>query len=384
MTLSEFAITDRQREICGLIDAGKSQTQVANQLGVHGKTVYQAVRACRRRAALKGHSPEHDMTHVCPDTHYVKGTSTLYGAEGEQKLQWVKTAVDAEKMLEFARELAESICTSLKPTKPQAGPKKRLDSGQLAVYPIGDAHIGLYCWKEDSEEDYDLELAQRLMGSGFSRILASTPDTQEALIVNLGDWYHADSQDGVTKRSGNRLDTDTRWAKVLRTGVYVLRSMIDEALKKHKYVHVINEIGNHDDHSAVMLSTVLEAYYAKEKRLTVDTSPSSFHWYEFGQNLIGVHHGHQCKPEQLYKVMAEDRREAFGRCRNRYWYIGHVHNARRQDVGGVVVESFRTLIPRDAYLQGAGYRSGRDICSIVLDKEHGEMFRATVNVEALR
>jgi hypothetical protein len=367
-----------------MVDAGKSQREVARTLGVHVKTVFQAIRACRRRAALKGHSPEHDMTHVCPDTHYVKGVSTLYDGDGEKRLQWVKTSVDQEKMIEFARELADSVCRDVRPAKPKAVPKGKLDANQLAVYPIGDAHIGLYCWTEDSEEDYDLEIAQKLMRNGFSRVLASTPNTSDALIVNLGDWFHSDNQSNVTSRSGNRLDVDTRWAKVLRTGVYVLRSMIDEALAKHRRVHVINEIGNHDDHSAVMLSTVLDAYNAKEKRLTVDTSPDCFHWYEFGQNLIGVHHGHQCKPDQLYKVMAEDKREAFGRCKHRYWYIGHVHNARRQDVGGVVVESFRTLIPRDAWTHGAGFRSGRDICSIVLDSEHGEMFRATVNVEALR
>ena len=163
-----------------------------------------------------------------------------------------------------------------------------------------------------------------------------------------------------------------------------MKYLIDRALEKHKKVHVINEIGNHDDQTSIMLSLVIEAYYSREPRLTVDTSPDEFHWYEFGQNLIGVNHGHKCKPEALYRVMAEDMREAFGRCKHRRWLTGHIHHHKSQDVGGVVVESFRTLIPRDKYSHSGGYRAPRDICSIVLDREHGECARTTVNVESLR
>lgn len=383
MNLADFAVTDRQREIAEMIQEGKSQRDIARHFGCHNKTVFQSLKGMRRRAALKGWSPEHDMTKACPETHYVKGTSTLYDGDGEQKLQWVKTAVDKDRLAAFAGELAESICQTVKPAKRVKRPA-RTEPDKLAVYPVGDAHIGLYCWSEDSEEDYDVGIATDMMTRGFDRVLRATPDAEQALVVNLGDWFHSDTIEGVTRRSGNQLDVDTRWAKVLRVGVHVMRYLLDQALSKHKRVHVINEVGNHDDQSSVMLSMVLDAYYSKEPRLTVDLSPDCFHWYEFGTNLIGVHHGHKCTPERLYKVMCEDKREACGRCRNRYWYIGHVHNSRKQDVGGVQVESFRTLIPGDAFTHGAGYRAPRDVCSIVLDGEYGECFRATVNVEAIR
>lgn len=383
MSLVEFAVTDRQREIAELLDKGDSQREIAKRYGCNSKTVYQSVRGMKRRAAMKGWSPEHDMTKPCPETHIVKGTSTLYDDAGVQKMQWVKTTLDQDRLAEFAREMAESVCQTVKPAKRVKQPKKT-DADKLAVYPIGDAHIGLYCWAEDSDEDYDVDIATELMTCGFDHVLASTPAAEQALVVNLGDWFHSDTLEGVTRRAGNHLDVDTRWAKVLRVGVLVMRHLLDRALEKHKRVHVINEIGNHDDQSSIMLSMVLDAYYTKEPRLTVDLSPDVFHWYEFGQNLIGVHHGHKCPPERLYKVMCEDKRAECGRCRHRYWYIGHVHHSRKIDVGGVQVESFRTLIPGDAFAHGAGYRSPRDVCSLVLDKECGECFRATVNVEALR
>lgn len=382
MQLIDFATTERQRQVCEMVDR-MSLRQIGKELGIRWTVAQRHWQAVKKKAALQGWSPEHDMTKVCPETHYVKGTSTLYDADGVQKLQWVKTNADQDRLKEFAAELASSICESVTPTKRVKQPKKT-DKDKLAVYPIGDAHIGLYCWEEDAAEDYDLKIATQLMVNGFEAVLAATPAAEQALIVNVGDWFHTDTTENTTRRSGFHLDVDTRWAKVTRVGVGIMKYLIDAALAKHKNVRVINEIGNHDDQTSIMLGLVLEAYYSKEPRLTVDASPDVFHWHEFHQNLIGVHHGHKCKPEALYRVMAEDQREAFGRCKHRYWYTGHFHHAKKVDVGGVVMEGFRTLIPGDAHAHSSGYRSPRDICSIILDSNHGECGRVTVNVEACR
>lgn len=324
------------------------------------------------------------MSKTCPESFYVKGTSTLYDADGQQVMQWVKTNADQDRLRLFATELANSICQSVTPVKPVGVLAKAVRNDLLAVYPIGDAHIGLYCWAEDAEEDYDINIATRLMTAGFDRVLAATANTEQALIANLGDWFHTDTTENLTRASGHHLDVDTRWSKVTRVGVQIMRYLIDQALLKHGQVHVINEIGNHDDQTSIMLSLVLDAYYHDEPRVTIDLSPDVFHFYEFGNNLIGVHHGHKCKPEVLYRVLSEDRREACGRCEHRYWYVGHIHTGKRVDIGGQVIESFRSLIPRDTYAHSHGYRSPRDICSITLDRRHGECCRTTVNVNALR
>jgi hypothetical protein len=380
--LSDFATTERQREVCALVGV-MSYAQIGKKLGIDKAAAHRHYAAVKKKAALQGWSPEHDMTKMCPETHYVKGTSTLYDADGVQKLQWVKTTADQDRLKIFSEELATSICQSVKPAKRSKQPKVTVKD-KLAVYPIGDAHIGLYCWDEDAGEDYDLKIATQLMTNGFDQVLAATPAADQALIVNLGDWFHTDTTENLTRRSGHHLDVDTRWAKVTRVGVTIMRYLIDRALEKHKKVHVINEIGNHDDQTSIMLSMVIEGYYSRDPRLTVDTSPDVFHWYEFGQNLIGIHHGHQCKPEALYRVMCEDKAEAWGRCKHRRWLTGHVHHDTRKDIGSQKIESFRTLIPGDNYAHGAGYRSPRDICSIVFNRDHGECARTTVNVEALR
>ncbi len=42
------------------------------------------------------------------------------------------------------------------------------------------------------------------------------------------------------------------------------------------------------------------------------------------------------------------------------------------------------MAPGDAYAIGAGYRSGRDMNAIVLDKDHGEVERHRVDVSQLK
>jgi len=320
------------------------------------------------------------MTKVVPESHFVKGVSTLYGPDGEQKLQWVKSSVDSDRLKEFAVDLATGISQELTPLPPVQLIAQNSTSEELAVYPIGDAHIGLYCWHEEVQADWDLDIAEALMTEGFLKVLAATPDTEEALICNLGDWFHTDTPANVTAASGHSLDVDTRWAKVARVGIRLMRRMIEAALQKHQLVRVINSIGNHDEQTSQLLGLTMETAYENEPRVTIDTSPDGFHWHEFGNNFIGVHHGHKCKPEQLYKVMAEDKRIECGRCEHRYWYTGHIHHQKRVDVGGQVIESFRTLIPRDQYSHTNGFRSKRDICSITLHKEFGEHRRSTINI----
>jgi len=381
--LIDFCNTDKQRLIIEKLDK-MSYAEIAKEVGSSAPTIRGLVARIKKRAALQGHSPEHDMTHTVPSTHFVKGTSTLYDEDGNVKAQWVKSSADMDRLKEFAQEYAKHVCQDFTPLPKRLAPtKKGMVDDELVVYPIGDAHIGLYCWHEDAEEDWDIEIADKIFAEGFDRLMEASPKTSEAVICNLGDWFHTDTPENVTRRGKNPLDVDGRWAKVARVGIQIMRRMIDAALEKHETVTVINAIGNHDEQTSQMLNLCLEVAYEKNPRVKIDVSPDGFHWYEFGNNLIGVHHGHKVKPEALYKVMAEDKREQSGRCEHRYWYTGHIHHQKRQDVGGQVIESFRTLIPRDTYSHSHGYRSKRDICAVTLHRQHGETLRNSLHIGAI-
>ena len=163
-----------------------------------------------------------------------------------------------------------------------------------------------------------------------------------------------------------------------------MRQCIESALDKHAKVRVINVIGNHDDTSSMMLSICLANIYEKEPRVIVDTSPSAFQYFRHGKVLVGCHHGHSTKPAALAGVMATDRSKDWGETEYRYWYIGHVHHQSVKDFAGCTVESFRTLAAKDAYSHWGGYRAPRDMKSIILHSEYGEVSRNTMNIGMLR
>ena len=203
------------------------------------------------------------------------------------------------------------------------------------------------------------------------------------MIVNLGDFFHSDNMDNRTRRGGNSLDVDGRFAKVMRVGLRAMRTCVDAALKKHGNVIVYNCIGNHDDHTSLMLSLALAALYENEPRVEICTSPAKFYYHEFGKCLIGMTHGDTSKMPQLSEIMAADKPEEWGRTKHRYWYTGHLHKEQKMEMPGCTAERFRTLAPKDAWHQMMGYRSGRDMKCLVLHKEFGEVERHRVDISML-
>jgi Bacterial regulatory protein, Fis family len=317
-----------------------------------------------------------------PEHHTIRGVSSLIGADGEVKAQWVKTRVDEDARVRALLDAVQQAMTGVPRADKIPAPRGGA-ADLLTVYPLGDPHVGMYSWQEETGEDFDSDIAERDLVAATRHLVACAPPSHEALIVNLGDFFHADSLDNQTRQSHNKLDVDTRWTKVLRVGLRVMRTIIETALTKHRTVRVINEIGNHDEHTSQMLTLALASMYEKNPRVSFDESPAKFHYYRFGKNFIGVHHGDTVKPDALGEIMAADRPTEWGETKFRYWLTGHVHHKRMFELPGCTVESFRTLAAKDAWHAGMGYRSGRDMNALVLHRDYGEVCRHRVDVAML-
>lgn len=382
--LARYAQTDWQRKVANTVKESGSCRKAAIQLGRDHSAILAAINRMRVAAEKQGDSPEHGWTHTVPDSHLVKGVSSLYGEDGSLKVQWVKSQIKDEakfeQMEEFAKALADSVHGKAKPRKAPKVDTKEL----LTVYPIGDPHIGMYAWHEEAGEDFDLRIAESDLQSASERLVSVSPASDEALILNLGDFFHADNQAGVTSRSGHKLDTDSRHGKVMRVGKDAMIALIDLALQRHNQVTVKNVIGNHDDITSYALALILDAYYNREPRVTVDISPNPFWYYRFGKVLIGTTHGHNVKPEILQGIMAHDKPQDWGETLHRYWYLGHFHTKRVHEVGSVLIEYFRTLAGKDAWTNEMGYRSGRDMNSIIHHREYGEIERHRADILMVR
>jgi hypothetical protein len=322
------------------------------------------------------------MVNTVPDGYAVKGVSTLYDRDGKVAAQWVKSEQDKARALEILREqflTAAREIPKARPTKPRG----HYAADLMACYPIGDAHIGMRSWGEETGADFDLAIAEERQCAAMAELVACAPAAESALIVNLGDWLHYDSLEAKTPRSGHMLDADGRYAKVVRVAVRVMRQCIDSALRKHERVRVVNAIGNHDETGAIWLAVALAAAYENEPRVTIEQNPSLFTYVEHGACLVGVHHGHTTKPDKLPGVMAADKPEAWGRTRHRYWWLGHVHHQSVKEYPGCVVESWNTLASNDAYAAAGGWRSREQMSCVVLHAKHGEVARMMVNPRML-
>lgn len=380
--LLAFASGDERTAADALLAHG-SVAAAAAALGWEAQRLRSTLTELKRAAARRGHAPEHSMTATVPDGYHVKGVSTLYGADGNVRQQWVKSKRDEEHRLELLFDAVKHLADGWDHVAAPTPAPATLDDDLLCVYPMGDPHLGMFSWAAETGQDFDLKIAESNLVRAVDHLVALAPPAKHALLINLGDFFHADSPENRTARSGHALDVDTRWPKVLQAGVRTMHRLIDRALEKHEHVTVINEIGNHDDNSAIMLALCLAAWYRDEPRVTIDTSPAKFHWYRFGDNLIGVTHGDTVKASALPGIMACDQAKAWGETTHRHWYCGHVHHDSVKEFPGVKVETMRTLAPRDAWHNAAGYRSERDMKLDVWHRTDGLTNRHVVGIRQL-
>lgn len=380
--LKEWA-TPKQAQRIDAVNQLGSQAAAAQAEGVHPRAIWQSIKGAETKAALAGYSPSHDMTKPAPETHIVKGTSTLYDADGNVKIQWVKTDLNRDRQQQALREWVESLADDVRGiAKPVPQPSVN-HADLLSVYAIGDPHFGLYAWAEEAGEDFDLNKAESLTSAAIERLVECSPPSGEALILELGDLLHADNSSNQTPTSHNPLDVDTRHAKVIQVALRALRHGIDMALTKHKKVTVWIIAGNHDPQSSFAIAMCLNALYENEPRVVIDMSPAAFKYMKFGQVMLGSTHGHSVKVDQLPGIMATDRPKDWGDTTHRYWYLGHVHHKASKDLLGASWETFRTLAARDSWHSANGYRAGRDMQLIVHHRKYGEWERHRADVAML-
>lgn len=362
-----------------------SAAEVARRLSLPSSTV----RSWRQRgdvpaesvAALEALAPPAE---IVPARHGVKGVSTLVDAQGKIVQQWIKTNRDhefrEEQIERLLRDLPEIVPVRERATVLEPGP---LEDDLLAVYPLGDPHVGLLAWAPETGADFDLKIAERDLTGAMRDLVYRGPRARQALIGNLGDFFHADNAAGHTTKGDHSLDLDGRTPRVLEVGFRIMVTLIETALEHHEQVKVINLIGNHDGHSALMLAIGLRGHFEREPRVEIPTTRSHRIYHEFGANLLGLTHGDRAKGGDLEAIMAAEQAQAWGRTRHRRWLCGHVHHSSVKEYRGCTVETFRTLAARDSWHAAQGYCSGRDMHRITVHREDGEVSREVVNVAAL-
>ena len=311
----------------------------------------------------------------------IKGVSTLRDGRGRTLVEWTKTR--EEPSAEDAVAAIKKAFENYEPSAPARPLRDALYYEYLTLYPLPDLHLGMFGWGKETEgPDWDLKIAQREIGAAQQKVVERTTESRYAVVLVGGDATHADTNRNMTADSGHILQVDGRYDKVVEVTQQTTVRQVELCLDRHSDVEVRVLRGNHDEHTSVAIAHFLKAWYRNDPRVTVDTSPSLFWHRRFGKVMLASTHGHEAKPAQMPMIMAARYPEVWGATKHRYAHTFHVHHsAKLQDeIGGVIVETHQAPIPHDAWHAGMGYLSGRSLCSIAYDPEHGESARTRVSL----
>jgi len=350
-----------------------SNRKAAAALGMNIRTLMRR----KESLALKGWSPDHDMTKTVPDGFTVRGVSTYYDKDGKVAGQWVKSQQDAEAVRRMIDGIMAGLCAEVPREKPMRTPKREPD-GMMNLYVVTDYHMGMLAWREETGADWDTQIAEDMLVAWFARAIAEAPAADVGVFAQLGDFLHWDGWDAVTPTSRHLLDADTRFPKLVQVAARAIKRIIRMLLTKHARVHVIMAEGNHDMTSSVWLRQLCAAMFENEPRVTVDLRPDPYYCVEHGRTALFFHHGHKKRLANIADVFASKFRATFGRTDHAYAHMGHLHHVEVKETNLMIVEQHRTLAAPDSHASRGGWLSGRDAQVIPYSDVYGERSRVRI------
>jgi hypothetical protein len=346
----------------------------------HNSGTYDAVgnlqsQSVKTKAALTGEKYE------IPAGHVVKGESAFVDAEGGLLGKWIKTREGSgEGLIEGLKEAFKDYKGKAPVVPLSLTSAAKINDRLLTLYPMPDLHLGMYAWGSETGANYDTKIAVKTALTGITDLVEQARPSKRAVILGLGDYFHANDGKAVTPGHGHLLDVDGRWAKVFAAGAKLATMMVDLVARKHEQVEVVFLPGNHDPDAAICLTVALSLFYANTPRIFVNDDPSIAWYLRFGTTLLGATHGHTMKQDRMPLMMAADRPKDWGNSKFRHFFSGHIHHDSAKEHGGVICESLTSPAARDAFNASSGYRSTRSLTAMTFHILRGRIGRHWVNI----
>ncbi len=260
---------------------------------------------------------------------------------------------------------------------PKIAYTKNKDSKMLEIS-IYDLHYQKLAWGEESGENYDVKIASQRFSNALIDLLSrgSIHNIEKIVFVIGNDFFNSDGISNATT-AGTPQDTDVRWQKAFREGRKLLVTGI-ETLMQVAPVEVVSIFGNHARQAEFYLSDAISCWFHACKNVTVDNSPKSRKYIQYGNGLLGLCHGDTEKINQLPMLMATENASGWASSRYREWHIGHLHHEKKRVFDTIiedkscVVRHLSSLSGTDAWHNRAGYVGAKQSAeAFVWDKENG-------------
>ena len=259
--------------------------------------------------------------------------------------------------------------------------KSKIDKDPLLLeLNIFDLHLGKISWSEETNQEYNLEVASDIFNQCIEEFIQETSNKNiEKIIFPIGnDFFNSDKShpfNSTTK--GTPQEEDTRWQKTFRLGRQLLVDAINK-LTNIAPVDIIMVPGNHDFERNFYLGDSLEGWFYNNKNVTVDNSANPRKYYEYGEVLIGYTHGNEEKIIDLPLIMANEKPKEWAMSTFREFHLGHEHRKKEikfkstEEYQGVVIRYFNSLSATDSWHHKRGYIGAKRSAEALLwDKTKG-------------
>lgn len=355
-------LTPKQQQVLTLYLQTGNKSETARQLGMARENVRDIIKKLEARGLVPYLTPA-----PLPEHYAVQKRSVRYNEQGEAIGESRILIPKQNQMEDFVTGLCNAV--RAKGRIKTKAPSKTQNSvlGEISIY---DAHIRMYAEKaETNDTDYNCDIAVKRMVESAEG-LASRFNKPERMIVTFGgDILHTDTRSNTTEKSGNVLDVDTRFHRGIDYAIKACYDVVQIASKLAPKVDIVVVEGNHDWHSCVWLSRVLEAFYEGSPNVNVLRQPSCRKYMTYGNNLLVWTHGDGVRMNQWQAIISTEFAKQWGATKFRHLKMGHIHHKKKnqpmrvvsetangwEEQRGLLVEYLPALCSTDAWHSGAGF-----------------------------
>ena len=380
--LQDYCVTQNQVEIFKLFEEGKTTKEVAEFKGYKSHTgISNIVKRVKGYASTQGFNEKAQLDDGI-EGFFVKGISDFKDMQtGDLSRRWIKYEGDKLGQAQGFLDYIDERLKELKPSDILPLDEYTLQEESLTVYPVADAHVGLYTSKEETGEQTTLPIQIENYKKIITKIVTKADHTDTAIIALLGDFFHANDNTNMTPAHKHILDVSARFHEVIDEGEALVRYFVETALKKHGTVHIRIEEGNHDPDATKWFRALIRAIYKDNERVVTHDSAENFYGIRYGNTLHITHHGHRLKENNVMSNILVKFKAILNEIDYIYIHSGHWHNNNVVTKGIVRMETHATFAPNDDYAEGGGWQAVKFATAVTYAKGGGgEIGRYTASI----
>jgi hypothetical protein len=190
--------------------------------------------------------------------------------------------------------------------------------------------------KETNSQNYDSDIAVKRIHNTADALLCRMNNPEHIVVTFGGDMLHSDTRSNKTEMSGNVLDVDSRYHRVVDKAVTACYDVVSMASEVAKNVTVVILEGNHSWHSEVWLAQVLKAAYSQCARVEVVMQRSARKSLVWGNNLLVWTHGDSVAMNKWQGIISTEFAELWGKTKWRHLKMGHIHHKKANNAKTIV------------------------------------------------